>query len=257
MEAVTEWRIEKRTQKWQRRISNERMKKFVIVFIFCFNTKLFAQAPSQLELLQGIWNYTMSPDTAGAFKLVSKKRCLDFTYSSNKNSDSEVTLIEMIVGFQSVVNWSDKTGVIYVDSLKENGLFFTEIVDMEQIEQGGLIDKAFCMIASYYECDGNILSINGGKLFEYEKILTLPFDAIQNLHRCGKIDKRNYIKDYLNLKVLTIGNTKCKVHSTPNGQTKLQLNKDDMIIVIEDRGNWLNVRYNDSGTGWIKKTDAR
>jgi hypothetical protein len=232
------------------------MKKYVIVFIFFFSTKLFAQAPSQLELLQGIWNYTMSPDTAGSFKLVSKKRCLDFTYSSNKNSDSEVTLIEMIVGFQSVVNWSDKTGVIYVDSLKENGLFFTEIVDMEQIEQGGLIDKAFCMIASYYECDGNILSINGGKLFEYEKILTLPFDAIQNLHRRGKTDKRNYIKDYLNLKVLTIRNAKCKVYSNPNEQTKLQLNKDDIVVVIDGQGNWLKVQYDESGVGWIRKGDA-
>ena len=232
------------------------MKKDVVavaIFLLCFDVTSFAQAPTKLKLIQGVWSYTMNTDTVKSYKIVANKNCLDFVY---KVHSDEITLLEMIIGFQSSVEWSDDTMFIHVDSLKENGLFFTEIIDKEEIAQDGLIDKAFCMIASYYECDGELLAINGGKLFEFEKMSELPYDAIKKLHNRGKQDNRNYLEDYLNLKGQSIKPAKCVVYSEPNEPTKVRLNRDDFVIVIEETGKWLKIKYGECGIGWIKKDDV-
>lgn len=233
------------------------MKKYVlavVIFLLCFSIKSFAQAPTKLKLLQGIWSSTLNTDTVKSYKIVANKNCLDFAYNVDSH---EVTLLEMILGFQSSVEWSDDTKFIHVDSLKENGLFFTEIIDKEEIGQDGLIDKAFCMIASYYECDGELLAINGGKLFEYENISVLSYNAIKKLYNRGKQDNRNYVKDYLNLKVLSIKPVKCVIYSEPNKPTKARLNRDDVVIVIEETGKWLKIKYGEDGLGWIRKEEAK
>jgi hypothetical protein len=230
------------------------MKIYTVVIFFCFIPESYAQAP-KLKLMQGVWNYTMNTDTSNFYKVVSGKDCLDFGFLTS-NVDSEFTLLEMVIGFQNSITKYDDTLFIHVDSLKEDGVFYTAIINKENITSEGIIDKAFCIIASYFECDGELLSINGGKLFEYEKISTLPFSALLRLYRRGKIDKRDYIKDYLKIKVLTIRNAKCKVYSNPSEPTNLQLKKDDIVVVIEDRGNWLKVQYDESGVGWIRKEDA-
>ncbi len=224
----------------------------VVILLLVFTIKSFAQAPTKLKLMQGIWSYTMDTDTVKSCKIVSNKNCLDFTY---KVDSDETTLFEMIIGFQSSVEWSDDndTMFIHIDSLKENGLFFTEIIDKEEIGQDGLISKAFCMIASYYECNGEFLAINGGKLFEYEKIPELPFEALSKLYKRGKLDKRDYLKEYLSLKVVSIKADKCILYTQPNKQTNLRLHKSDVVIIIEESGKWLKIKYGEGDTAWIKK----
>src|SRR5688572_19901099 len=147
------------------------MRKYIIVLFFWPIIESAAQDP-KLKLMQGIWDYTMNTDTSKYYKVVNGKNCLDFSYATDSN---ELTLFEMIIGFQSLATKYDETEFIHVDSLKENGLYYTAIINKNYVTSEGTIDKTFYIIASYFECDGEMLSINGGKLFEFEKIKELPF----------------------------------------------------------------------------------
>jgi hypothetical protein len=219
-------------------------------------TNAVGQERTKLSQMQGVWEYTMNTDSSKYYKVVNEKKCLDFSYTTD-SKDLEFTLFEMVIGFQNVATKYDETEFIHVDSLKENGLFFTGIIDKEEVGQDGLINKAFCMIASYYECDGELLAINGGKLFEYEKVSGLSYDAIKKLYYRGRQNNRNYLKDYLNLKVQSIKLLKCVLYSEPNKPTKARLNRDDLVIVIEEAGKWVKVKYSEEGLGWIKKDDLK
>jgi hypothetical protein len=220
----------------------------------CCSNSIYGQVNTRLLQIQGIWECQLQTESTSIFKIINQDKCAEFTFSPTADK-LDFTLFELTIGFQSYIEMPYNAENLTFDSLKANGLYYTEILNKKYIKDGIVVSPNF-LVPTYYECDGQNMSINGGKLFEYVKLQTLPFEVLVRLHRRGKTDKRDYIKDYLNLKVLTIRNTNCKVHSTPNGQTKVQLNRDDMIIVIEDRGDWLKVQYNDNGIGWIRKGDA-
>lgn len=234
------------------------MKKCIVILLLCFVTNLFAQKQTltKLALMQGIWDYTMSTEISKSFKVVKGKTCLEFSFTTDSN-DLEFTLLEMFIGFQSSITKYDETKFIQIDSLKENGLYYTEVVNKKYIEQDGLVDKAFCMIPSYYQCDGEMLSINGGKLFEYERVPKLPINALEKLHYRGKRDKRNYIGDYLNIKVIEIIKDEVKVYSKPDNSTIAQLSKGDIATVLEEDGTWLKVDYGAENPGWVKRSDTQ
>lgn len=232
------------------------MKNFVIILLLCYITGLHAQVheSTRLALMQGVWDCSTN-DEASIFKIIKDKNCLEFTYKPS--DDLDFTLFDMIIGFQSLVTEYNEIQVINIDSLKENGLYYTEIIDKKDIGQDGKINKTFCIIPSYYECDGKILSINGGKLFEYEKIPKLPNNAIKNLYYRGIHDIRDYIKDYLGIKVVEIASPQSTVYSEPNKPTATQLTKGDVVIVLEEKGNWVKVDYGGSNPGWVKKEDTQ
>jgi len=209
---------------------------------------------NKVELMQGIWDYTMNTDTSKYYKIVSGKNCLSFSYTRD-NNDLEFTLFEMVIGFQNITTKYDETEFIHVDSLKESGLYYTEIINKNYISEG-TIDETFCIIASYFECNGEVLSINGGKLFEFEKVEELPFEALGKLYRRGLIDGRNYIKDYLNLKFQSIKPLKCVLYSEPNKPMKTRLNRNNIVIVIEENDKWVKIKYSE-GEGWVRKSDLR
>ena len=232
------------------------MKNLVIILLLCYITGLNAQVHegTRLALMQGVWDCSTN-DEVSIFKIVKDKNCLEFTYQPSGNLD--FTLFDMMIGFQSSVTKYSEIQVINIDSLKENGLYYTEIIDKKDIGQDGTIDKAFCIIPSYYECDGSVLSINGGKVFDYEKIPKLPNKALKKLYYRGKKDNRNYIKDYLNIKVAEISTSKSTVYSEPDKPKAILLSKGDVVTVLEEKGVWLKVDYGADTLGWLKKEDTK
>lgn len=232
------------------------MKNLVIILLLCYITGLHAQVHegTRLALMQGIWECSTNDETS-IFKIVKGKNCLEFTYEPSDKLD--FTLFDMMIGFQNLATKYNEIQVINIDSLKENGLHYTEVINKKYIGQDGTIDKAFCIIPSYYECDGSILSINGGKLFEYEKISKLPNNALKKLYYRGRQDKRDYTKDYLGIKVSEISASKSIIYSEPGKPTNTQLGKGDIVTVLEEKGNWLKVDYGTETAGWVKKEDAK
>ena len=110
------------------------------------------------------------------------------------------------------------------------------------------------MIASYYECDGELLSINGGKLFEYGKVPKLPNEAIKKLYNRGKHDNRNYIKDYIGIDVKEIKDAKTTIYSKPETSTKIRLLKGDLVTIVMQEGEWCKIEFEKNEIvheGWI------
>lgn len=105
------------------------------------------------------------------------------------------------------------------------------ILNKRYVNDEGFVERPNFLIPSYYECDGDVLSINGGKLFEFEKIEALPFDALKKLYHKGRLNNRDYLKDYLNLKAASIKTLRCVIYSSQKKQTAKRLNKGDMVIV--------------------------
>lgn len=88
---------------------------------------------------------------------------------------------------------------------------------------------------------------------EFVKINELSQSALKMLFHRGILDNRNYLKEYLNLKVVAIKALKCTVYSKPDKQTNVRLAKDDVVIVAEEEGKWLKVKYGGIEIGWINK----
>jgi hypothetical protein len=241
----------------QQKIKDKKiMKNFFIILFLHYTIAAHGQIDTKLSLIQGIWQYSFpnktGVNTGSIFKIVNNEKCLEFTYIPDSN---ELThpLFKMVVGFQDSVNSSYENEEIDTNAFKADGLYYTEIISEEYIKEDGLVRKPDFIVPSYFECDGQVMSIAGSKLFEYEKVFELPYEAVMYLFRRSKRDERNYLKEYLKLEVLAIKPLKCTVYSKPDKHTNVQLNRDDVVVIIEKKGDWLKVEYGEDGIGWIKK----
>lgn len=223
------------------------------IMFLCFMKLSYAQEKpkSQLALMQGVWENIMNSESEKAFTIIKGKSSLSFVYSIYGGLD--FPLVESIEGFYS---GDVDTDSLTIDSLKEDGLHYI-IIDKKDITSDGWVYKPDYLSPDYFDCDGELMSINGGQLAEYGKRDDLPFEALSKLYKRGKLDRRDYIKEYLNLKALAIKSAKCTVFSKPDKQTNVRLTKDDIVIVTQEAGRWLEVKYSESGTGWIKREDVK
>ncbi|MEO6903282.1 MAG: hypothetical protein ABI315_09020 [Bacteroidia bacterium] len=233
------------------------MKNIFFLLLIFVQIKLQAQVKPEtdLSLLQGIWVCTSNQDSSTAsYKLVKNNDCLEFYVSNDGGSDT----YDMMVGFQSFASNSAKIEWMYVDSLKENGLYYTEIIDKNDIKGDGSVRRSFCVIASYYECDGERLSINGNSaLYEFSKINQLSHDILTKLYERGKKDQRNYIKEFLDINVREITTPISIIYSVPEQATANRLKKGDIVNIWEEKGDWIKVDYGVEEPAWVKKVDVQ
>ena len=82
----------------------------------------------------------------------------------------------------------------------------------------------------------------------------LPYEALDKLFKRGRLDKRDYILEYLSLKVRAIKSAHCNVYSNPKGKAIGKLQIEQVVIILEENANWLKVKYGEDEIGWIKKT---
>ncbi len=61
-----------------------------------------------------------------------------------------------------------------------------------------------------------------------------------------------YISEFLDIRVLEIKIKKCKVYNAPNKRGNEYLKKGDIVIIIEEKGEWIKVEYGNEKQGWIK-----
>ncbi len=231
------------------------MKKLVTIFLIYVSTYAYGQT-SQLSLMQGSWQ-CLSIEGITIFKIVKANKCLEFTFDT-KSDAVDFALYELIIGFQNYIT-SRSYDSLYLNSgsLVPNGLYYTEILNKSYIREDGFVVRPNFLIPSYFECDGNTLSINGGKLFEFEKIEKVPFEALKKLYYKGKRNNRDYLKDYLNLKVLSVNSIKYIVYTEPDRPSKARLDGGDIVIILEENEKWLKVQYKENSIGWIKKADVK
>jgi len=234
------------------------MKKvFVISLIAFFLAKIQAQEKqkSKFDLIQGIWENINNNEYEKSFKIINGVKSLGFSFTNNQ-TDSDFYLMESIEGFQNLDY--DSFDSLNINSFNENDKYFTTIINIKYI-RNGWVNKKYCIVPDYFECDGENMSINGGQLVEYMKIKRLPGTALKLLYNRGKKDNRDYIKEYLQIEVGEITSEKCVIYSEPGIPTKMYLIRGDIVTIIGEKEDWLNIEY--LGTklvkGWIKKSDVR
>lgn len=204
--------------------------------------------------MQGIWECL--PDTVSySFRIIKANKCLSFRYfPESPNNDFRV--FETTVGFQnqsdSTIDADEDAQEIFVDSIKADGLYFTEIIDGEHISEDGLIAKPYFFVPYYFHCDEEMMSICGGKLFDYERIPKLSFNVIALLYDRGKKDNRDYINEYLGIKVVELLKN-CSAYEKPEKGMSLQLKQGAILVIVEYMGKWVKVEQGVDNFIWIDK----
>jgi hypothetical protein len=160
--------------------------------------------------------------------------------------------------FLRPVDESDGIDSINIYSYADNGKYYTLIRPKDVKLNGWVSIYDYFDVLPYYECDENNMALLQTKLAEFYKIDKLPFFILKLLYNHGKTDKRDYITEYLDIRVMEITSSNCIMYTEPDKQVKIQLKKGDIITVLEGEKNLLKIEYDDEGkTGWIKRVDVK
>ncbi|NQX82340.1 MAG: hypothetical protein HRT66_10150 [Flavobacteriaceae bacterium] len=96
----------------------------------------------------------------------------------------------------------------------------------------------------------------------FEKITTLPQTALRKLYQHSITNKRNYIREFLEIGVRKITTDKTYIYKERGGnnRTNMYLVKGDIIEVISAYPKRVNLKYETAKgkiiTGWVKKEDV-
>jgi len=239
-----------------------KMKRTTITFaiiLCCFSGKIYGQ---NLSLIQGIWSYNLNSDSSMAFSITKGNSSISFAIENIENinyNELDFPLSETIEGFQD--NHEPSLGApeedMNISELKEDGLYYT-IIYKEVIEKDGWVNSSDYSVPLEFECDGDYMSIYGGKLVEFYKIDRLPAITLKLLYLRGKQDHRNYIKEYLSIDVKEIVVPESIIYSEPDSPTTMHLIQGDIVTVLEGQDDWIKIEYAGEKlvTGWIKKEDV-
>jgi hypothetical protein len=226
------------------------LNKSVLLFFVLIPIFLMGQVDkeSQIGLMQGIWSDTKNTESEKAFTIIKARKSINFAYNITITA-MDFPLSESIEGF---FDGDISLDTLFVDSLRDSGLHYVT-VDKDDINAEGWVTRPDFLTPRYFECDGEIMSINGGQLVEYQKTNELPYEALDKLFKRGRLDKRDYILEYLSLKVRAI-KSHCDVYSNPKEKANGKLEREQVVIILEENAKWLKVKYSEDGIGWIKKT---
>lgn len=228
-----------------------------LILLSCFIRPMYGQdiKQSKLDLMQGVWENTMNSNSEFAYSIIHGVKSLDFVYSTD-DKKLDFPLSESLVGFQNSDNGNRDS--INMNDLKKDGMYYT-ILDCKYIDDKGWIHRPDYLTPEYFECDGEVMSVNGGQLVEYEKLKRLPSNALKKLYDRGEVDKCNYIKEYLNIEVKEIKVNKSYIYSRPDALTKMYFIKGDVVTVVGKSGDWLHIEYLGKRLiqGWIHNKDVK
>ena len=79
--------------------------------------------------------------------------------------------------------------------------------------------------------------------FYYYKMKKLPKDMFDYLYKKGKEDKRDYIKEFLELEAREVVVNKCRIYDKEKKKTKMYLVKGDIITTGKEQGDFIEFEY--------------
>jgi hypothetical protein len=233
-------------------------KKYIILIITGF---LCISASTQIDVnslksVQGIWYRVNLPEytnNSSSIKINKGFKSLNLEYSISEEKKNYIS--EYYIGFQDSSSYDIET--INISKLREFGNYYT-VISMSSINDNGEVTIPNFSTPEIVELDENIMWINYGKITMYERIYRLPIKALKILYLQGKQDKRNYLKEYLDIDVREIIVNKNIIYFEPDIPTKMYFIKGDVVTILEEKNKWLKVEYegNKLITGWIKKKDV-
>lgn len=242
------------------------MKRIILYFFLLFSIKGFSQIKkgSALDKMQGIWSLTNKTENKNthAVQVIKGHDCIYLIYSNPVDNPDNVAIYDMMIGFQDSITPAKDPGHNFNSKLlQDDGQFYTQ-VSRVFIDKDNMFSSSSANILKSFECDGNKLFYPiEAQMQEYHKTPQLSYDAIKALHYIGKRYNKNFLKDFVNIKVAVVKTAGCTVYKSPNQPDKIHLPQWDVPIVLEEKDGWLKIEsYTDTGrtkiTGWIKKSDT-
>jgi hypothetical protein len=223
---------------------------FIIMYVSSYSS-IFSQTSYSKNDLNGIWKYSNLSE--------NEDRVNDqYLLMSNQN----YLIIEVNTKITNDSNF------YYFNNIIENfGFISKEDTAMVELKNSGLIGEDFLVLSNSYEFDvkNNVLELYNSNFFYYEKVEKIPNNLVLALSVISKKIKRDLLKEHLDNDYLIIKKSKSLIYKTSKQPTKMYLLKNDPVEVLEEKDNWIKIKYypekNGEWTGktiegWIKKTDV-
>lgn len=242
-----------------------------IIIVLLIANSITAQdtgTPSNLKDFVGIWQFTLpenSNDTTfTSIKLFSSEKLLKIMYWHHSK---EIYSRERIIGFfppnKKITKLSDLKDVgqrmwFYEPNPKapnDSIKYYRQASPSCFASYNGLGTDNFDPPAKG-EPNYFLFNFNGREYERHEQLTHLPnFIVVALLKNKKELQK---VEMFLNVKYTQIKIAKSFIYSTPNAITKMFLLKGDPLEVLEQKDNWLRIRYYGKKTieGWIKKEDV-
>jgi len=227
----------------------------LMIFTRCISQTL---NNGNLKCLEGIWsNNSNNSNNIFSYRIITGNKMLSFGYEYGDSSLNFPLLIH-VIGFQGKAE--DEMDSLDKTQLVNFGLHYTEITEKDYKKKGNWAKNYF--IPLKFGCENNEMTLLSGKLAEFSRLNKLSNESVSLLIARGKNDKRNYLTEFLKISLKEIKPLRSVIYSTPNTPTKMYLLKNDEVEILEEKGEWLMVRYYGNGAtsrktieGWIKKSD--
>jgi hypothetical protein len=224
----------------------------VILFFVLYTYKASTQdVPISLKSLQGIWSQLPTPKDSSLYITINKGfKSIGIGY------ETSFYFAECHIGFQDSSSYDIEN--FDIKQLKECGRYYTEI-PVSGVNHSGQASFPDIQTPEILELSEYTMWIAYKDISIFSRIDKVPNIVLKFLYQRGYQDHRNYIKEYLDLRVALITSNTCIVYSTPNKSTQQQLGEGDIVTVLEEEKDWLRIEYGDDkkrNEGWIKKEDT-
>lgn len=242
-----------------------KLKHIIIILLLCTN---FCEAQKiKLSDLKGVWksaNYETGYDVFVNDTMVSLSfyDINDISIYYNKVGFIDKNNQGLINAYRKEFNLSitDEIQIVNFDVPKD---LILEILDEQKSEfdyfyHGGAIWGLGIDPEDLPSKVGSRFELINSNVFVYIKVAGLPNNYITALYKKGIKDKKNYLKNFFNMDFKEIKIAKSIIYKTPNNPTKMYLLKGNEVEILEQKDNWLRIRYYGNKTidGWIKKEDV-
>jgi hypothetical protein len=227
------------------------MKGAFLFLILFFNSVFINAQELLLDCMEGIWKIYRE-DEIQSFSIKNNHNSLTLNYLPSGN---EIMISEILIGFLDYN--PNELGKISYKDLKPEGDYYVELF-IENMNQDSVFTSSYFLTPVYDGCDDEGLYIQARHMIEYYRLDRLPSLAIRYLYQEGKKAERDYIAEYLNIKVAEVIVEKAVIYSSPNEPTSMYMVSGDVPTILQEKGHWLKIEYLGSRliTGWILKSDV-
>lgn len=243
-----------------------------LLFLIKFNLSIAQNSISYLNDITGIWKFEIVEEYESyLFLKQNKSWSISYWYKSNENAYMYGRPFSYF-GFWDDI--SSKNQPQKIADLKSTGryIFFYDDLIIPKKNKNNIGYDSFgnlyrptrsgdCIIndempAGMPPTTLTMYLANNGKPDVYKKVSEIPAYVMQSLRK-NKPDWAKYLA-FMGHQEKFISSTKTYIYSKPNIPTKMYLVKGNEVEVLEQKGNWIRIRYYGKKTieGWVKKEDV-
>ncbi|HUW07890.1 MAG TPA: hypothetical protein VMW01_16715 [Williamwhitmania sp.] len=229
-----------------------------VIFLFLLTYSVLSLGQTEknktynVSQIQGVWQlyfgYLYDNNNAfyKIFYIYNGKKNLKIDIRGNPYDKLSVTVTNYGFG-----NSYDRDSICKMKQLNDTGKVYVEM------DENADVEDCLVNIATIFELTPkSYLNIFGD---ECNYLESAPKEVLEVLYKRGMHDKRDYIKEFLGLRVCGIQAEKSFIYDSTLNKTKMYLIKDDIITVTSERDGFVEMEYETAKgkiiKGWVRKED--